>query len=113
MPWATAFNRSSVPSRLKSHTNPIANGQRRRSAAIAKKARVAAIRSPYASGTLNDRGRFGSVTAGTVTLSPQIRRGGGGRDSTNPAAAGGAPRRGHTHHPPAGAGRAVGPAARA
>src|SRR2546425_12921939 len=103
MPWATAFNRSSVPSRLKSHTNPIANGQRRRSAAIAKKARVAAIRSPYASGTLNDRGRFGSVTAGTITASPQDRGGWVGRKGTHPAAPGGAAERGPTDPLAAGA----------
>ena len=98
MPWATAFSRSIVPSRLKSHTNPIANGQRRRSAAIARKARVAAIRSPYASGTLNDRGRLGSVTAGTITVSPRVRSVWMSSNGTNAAARGRTARRGHTYH---------------
>src|SRR5438093_5486373 len=46
MPWAIAFTRSIVPSRLKSQTSAIANGQPRRSAASARKARPAATRSP-------------------------------------------------------------------
>src|SRR3989442_436014 len=51
-----------------------------------------------ASGTVNDRGRLGSVTAGMITVSPNVLSVGMSSSGTNAAARGRTARRGHTYH---------------
>src|SRR4030095_6065524 len=68
-----ACKRSTAPQTLNTHTIGTAQRPRVESATVAMSARMAATRSPYATGTVNAEEREGETTPGIRKLSPTNR----------------------------------------